>query len=512
VNKRELWPTVLEAMVDISAPSGDAADDGPILSSLLPTPSFLRALDPAILLVLGERGAGKTALFDALASGGIDALTRFQGRPTDGRRSVVALGEEHWPPQPVMERLLAGATPGEAQLFWLVLLLQGLTERAFITSEDVQRVLAQPSMAAKLQAARSSAEQLFGAVDRLDEELRKKGHELTVCYDQLDKLMPTLPGTSQPIGALFSLWFSQRRRWLHIRPKIFLRIDLFDAVQTAFPDGSKFFAGHQTELVWDRMQVWRMWVKRMVNRGPPPRRWQVKTWMTQVSPNLTFEELPDLGLVPHEGRFDMQLHLFEAMLRSERRDPGERVIAPLIYDLVGRYMGSGPRKGDSFNWVPEHAEDANQRLLPRSFLHILREAAKSAQERGPLPAGEACPLRPGDVVAGLAKASELRLRDLLDEDPWIEQVRDALAGLEVPAPEEEWLRRLAVRWLPGDPDRARSTLPADTEPAQVLALLCRRGVVQPRSNGLYSVPDIYRPALKLKRRGGPKRHVDGPAT
>lgn len=287
---------------------------------------------------------------------------------------------------------------------------------------------------------------------------------------------------------------------------------LFEAVQTAFPDGSKFFAGHQTELVWDRMQVWRMWVKRMVNRGPQPRQWRVKTWMSQVSPNLSFEELPGLGLVPREGRFDLQMHLFEAALRSERRDPGERVIAPLIYDLVGRYMGSGPRKGDSFNWVPEHAEDANGRVLPRSFLHILRTAAKLAQERGLLPREETLPLRPSDIVAGLVNASELRLRDLLDEDPWIEQVRATLAGMEVPAPEEEWLQRLAaVRWGPGDPRRNRSTLPPDIEPTQVLSLLCRRGVVQKRSNSHYSVPDIYRPALKLKRRGGPKRHAQGSA-
>jgi hypothetical protein len=503
------WQAVLAAMVDIAPKSGDAADDSDILRSFLPTPAFIRALDPAILLVLGERGAGKTALFSVLAArDGLHALLKAADQRVLGVREVLTLGETARPPQVLMHRLLQNTSPARAQVFWLLDLLRGLSSReGAALPEDVRAVIEAGSWDRGLDMAEQQVDRLFAAVDTLDAQLRADGGELTVCYDQLDVLMPTLPGSVQPIAALFNLWFSQRRRWLRIRPKIFLRVDLFESVQAAFPDGSKFFAGHQTELSWDGMQVWRMWVKRLANRGEPSRQEAVRAWARRVSRTLDFQEKEGLGQVPSEVSSEPQLTMFDTFLGVERWEPGERALAPLMYDLVGRYMGASHRKGDAFRWVPEHVEDGHGRLLARSFLHVLQHAAEIARER-PIGAG-ARPIRPADVVQGLERASVLRLKDVMDEDPWIEQVLPPLEGMEVPASEAEWCDLLAkVQWKPASDIHARATLPADTPPQQVLSLLERRGIIQKRSAGKYSVPEIYRAALKVKRRGGPKRRSE----
>ena len=47
----------------------------------------------------------------------------------------------------------------------------------------------------------------------------------------------------------------------------------------------------------------------------------------------------------------------------------------LVY-LIGRYIGASPKKGDSYSWVPNHLQDANGDLAPRSFLKCYACAAK----------------------------------------------------------------------------------------------------------------------------------------
>jgi hypothetical protein len=283
---------------------------------------------------------------------------------------------------------------------------------------------------------------------------------------------------------------------------------LFDDVQLAFPDASKFFAGHQTELRWHRLDAWRMWLKRMLNQDDAERNRLVRAWTQRTSANLALDVDDDLGVMPGERR-PAQLALgFSSVTLPERRVAGEEHIAPLVEALVGEYMGSGPRKGLTFTWVPQHVEDANARLLPRSFLHMMRAAGELALARLDLAGTSAAverPMSPADLVNGLARASEYRLNDLCDEDPWIRAAVAPLTGREVPASMDEWLGWLDEALLPGS--RLRKDLPEGVAAEEVLQRLCRRGLVEPRPGGTYTVPELYRAALGVKRRGGPRRRA-----
>lgn len=59
-------------------------------------------------------------------------------------------------------------------------------------------------------------------------------------------------------------------------------------------------------------------------------------------------------------------------LPTERED----ILKRFIVYLIGRYMGASLKKGDSYSWVPNHLQDANGDLAPRSFLKCYACAAK----------------------------------------------------------------------------------------------------------------------------------------
>lgn len=525
------WTPILRAIVDAAPPTGDAADDVEPLPMFLPTGSFLRALDPSILLVKGDRGAGKTALFNALAHGGVAALVGL-ARATSrawpeakrpGVWATVAVGQVDFPEQLVAGERLAGRTDRELQAFWLGLLVRSLREGEHLVGFGGQpwaRLGGRCTVQERIDLTLAHLEEVLFALDELDARLHHEGRRLFVCYDQLDRLMPVFAHARDPVGALLAFWYGQQRRWRALSPKVFLRIDLFDDVQLAFPDASKFFAGHQTELEWDRMDAWRMWIKRLVNQPDRARNQEVRRWARETSPGLLFEQHETLGFIPMvQASPPPQLALFDRSAPQEQRRPGEEHLAPLIERLVGKHMGAGPRKGLSFAWVPAHVEDALGRLLPRSFLHTMREAGARALERWEATAPDKRaphPMQPSDLVAGLEKASQLRLEDLCDEDPWIREIREPLSGMVVPATREEWLRRLDLVPRSGvaDENHLRRYVPNGTSSADILETLGRRGIVERRSSDTFTVPELYRAALEVRRKGGPQRRelaeVNGP--
>ncbi|HMV69185.1 MAG TPA: hypothetical protein PKA64_20225, partial [Myxococcota bacterium] len=106
---------VLEAMTEIAPGSGDAADEARLLTSFLPTPRFLVALDPDILLVLGERGTGKTALFTVLGQQGMAAFANLGLKRVLRAYAVDAASI----PNLIIDKVLHAASPARLQAFWL---------------------------------------------------------------------------------------------------------------------------------------------------------------------------------------------------------------------------------------------------------------------------------------------------------------------------------------------------------------------------------------------------------
>lgn len=190
-----------------------------------------------------------------------------------------------------------------------------------------------------------------------------------------------------------------------------------------------------------------------------------------------------------------------------------------LYFLHWPVFGWGvTKKGATYTWLIQHLADARGETTPRGFLTTLRSAALYE----PCPTDLVIDYR--GLLHGVAEASDNRVDDLKQDYWWIDYVKEPLSGLETPIERESLLatwrndgtatiiRRAAVhrgpipaylslREFAGELPREVAEL-VRTEEDALLATLRLIGVVEFRSNGKINVPDIFRVAFKMKRRGG----------
>ena len=493
-HRRELLELIAGLAPGLGAAEHESRDEQTFLKNFLPLPDHRRSLEPDILLILGGRGAGKTELFRLLAfPQGLRALSAEQPQtlPFDPVKTswIPGFGRTHtgskaFPAPELLSKHLGNADASTLRAFWLGLAVgrllnapeQNLNGGEWTTrlSPDVRNSLQETSLISKwLPRSRSRLEEVNDALDKLDTALQQSDRWLFVIYDELDRLLPNYSQLSAPIRELLALWLDRWRRWERIRPKIFLRKDLFREEFLAFPDASKL-RGHKVEITWQTASLYRLLVKRMANAGD-----KIYNYFRRYISAMTFRTTDALGLLP---------------------DNKEAGFQALMETMIGPYMGANPQKGITYRWIPNHLQDSSGQIAPRSFLKLFALAAGTRRDKVDQLSGAAL-LRPTDLQGALMDTSTDRIRELQEEYPWIEALKSSLKNLEVPVPRVQFLSALnRTRWGP----EAERMLP-DKSPASVFNYLTDIGVVELRTDGRVNVPEIYLYGFKLKRRGGISR-------
>lgn len=116
------------------------------------------------------------------------------------------------------------------------------------------------------------------------------------------------------------------------------------------------------------------------------------------------------------------------------------------------------------------------------------------------------------IRAGVQDASKVRVRELKEDYDWIDKVLTALEGLEVPCEPSFFIKRWqicnTVSKIKSDAKQQFRLLPleivrnrANPEGA-LLQAMANIGVVEFRTETRINVPDIFRVAAGIKRRGG----------
>lgn len=495
-NKQRL----LELMVEIAPGRGQAEHESDneeqFLKNFLPVADYRRALEPDTLLVLGGRGVGKTELFRLLAiPSGREALVTSLGVRSlpelDKTTWIAGFGrvrrtERRFPAPENVEEQMRTATNLDWRSFWIGLLLGVILQdnysnlREPILQElpefDFQILEGRLSLLSEwLPLVKANFEKLNYALDKLDEKLVEVDNWLFVTYDELDRLVPSYTALSAPIRELLAFWLDRWRRWERIRPKIFLRTDLFREEFLGFPDASKLQA-HQIRLEWKHSWLYQLLVKRLANSGS-----EMVEYL-QIIPELISGSQTTLGWASTSNE-----QLFEVFIEK----------------IIGKYMGSSPKKGITYRWIPNHLQDAGGRIAPRSFLKLFALAAdrRAGQIFDQSPSGEAL-LQPSDLQGALMDTSEDRIRELAQEEyPWLESLKVSLRDLEVPMQREKFLEAIQfTQWS----EKLEKQPPA-TKAEEILKYLLQLGVVENRSDGRINMPEIYLYGFKVKRRGGVKR-------
>ena len=176
--------------------------------------------------------------------------------------------------------------------------------------------------------------------------------------------------------------------------------------------------------------------------------------------------------------------------------------------LAGRYMGADRRRGRTYSWLHNHLADAFGETSPRSFQIALQSAAESVQ--GTLPSV----IDHHGIRTGVQRASGVRLEQLREDYAWITDVIDDLAGLEVPCPPSAFTKRWElcdrVARIRAQVATEHPLGPVELEgghavPEEALLHALRNiGVIEFRSGAKINMPDIFRVAARIKRRGGLK--------
>ena len=274
-------------------------------------------------------------------------------------------------------------------------------------------------------------------------------------------------------ASLLAMWLSLADRYRRIRPKIFVREDLFQASLSTFPDASKLDA-RSVSLEWRVEDLYRVLIKHMANTSDG-----LKDWVQGSVRGIPLINLGLLGWMPPPT-------LPESGPASQKA---------FVDHLAGELMGSGPKKGLTYHWIPNRLQDAHARAVPRSFISLVRNAATLAVSQGP-GAQNLRLLTPLELQGALESTSRRRVNELKEEFPVVARL-ESLRGETVMLS-----RKIAVDTL----SRAQST---DDEYGKdgelVLHTLIELGVMSERDDGRIDVPDIYRYGFGILRKGGVKR-------
>ncbi|MCK1654450.1 hypothetical protein IVA88_23825 [Bradyrhizobium sp. 149] len=456
-------------------PKSAASADKPLaISDLYAPPAHSKALSFNNPLIVGNRGAGKSVWSGALAhdSTRLELAKNYRELKLD--RMVVVLGfHEHAgkvegvaPSSATLTSLLSREIEPEA--IWTAVLLRAV-------APTLRRSLPK-SLKDVVEWASEDPERAEQVLRDADQAFGRSNRKFLIVFDALDRLAKNwdqIRPLSQGILQLALNMFG----FANMRAKVFLRTDqerdeaLFD-----FTDASKLKA-MTVPLSWHSVELY----------------------------GLLFSALSRDG----KSKAAFRRLLREAIGSTADADMDDEDTQRAIFNLIaGEFMGADRRRGRTYTWVIDHLADAFHETTPRSFLIALRKAAQTRIQ------SKITPIDHLGIREGVQAASTVRVDQLGEDYPWIKTVLDDLEGLEVPCPPDAFVRRwrsqgtvarvnqVARRSSRPGPIGLEGTTGHSAAEEVLLDALKSIGVVEERSGDRINMPDLFRVAAKIKRRGG----------
>ncbi len=470
----------------LAAASFDVSNDAvgayaPALGEMYAPESHSAALSPAAPIVLGARGAGKS--FWAGVLGQRDTrLAASRAYPRLGlERADVSFGftgiggAEGVGTDALNANVPEDAGPEGARTFWWATILSGVQSSATGTRPRLEELMT---------SARDyrERERLLGEHEN---RLRAGGTSLMIVYDALDTVATTWPRRRLLTEALMEVVWGMRA-YRAIRPKLFLRPDQIEDDALRFVELPKLKTG-AVRLQWSALDLYGLLFARLALSQDP----EASSAFGRLLAAEGLTRVTEEDILSRRWQLTGDSHLQTRVMAS----------------LAGPYMAEGRfgyKKGSTYSWPLAHLADAFGEVTPRSFLGMMIAAAKF----GVVPPGRV--LTPDGLRHGLRAASKTRVDQLHEELPWIKAVLAPLAGLLLPQLEEEvfrtWRQAGTVQSLAADSVTSGYLppfpMPASDAERSLFVALERIGVMSRRKDGRLDMPDLFRVAAKLLKKGG----------
>lgn len=444
-----------EVLNELSFSAGTAEIQTDFLDNFVQTEVIRDAIKRNIPLVLGRKGSGKTAIFrwllesEAVRSIGVHAPMALKGDrlwilSADGFREVETVAKKS---------ILDWRT------FWALYIctavcnsLENLPQNPdFFSGISLNSEIGILDASERVGTAKRGALELANWLQRLDKGIED---ETILLFDGLDtgfgNTVEDRLRRREAIEGLFSLWMDRGQGLSRLRFKVLLREDIWR--QLRFENKSHMY-GRSVLLKW------------------PDQATYFKVALKQA----------------------MRAESYQRVLKA--RPGGERLISGSVDNwssddvweawtaLVGERMKGG-KTAFTRNWVWNRLADANDDHAPRYLLQLFHEAIPWEQQQHQLTPYERSVIRPRGLVQCLSAVSEQALIALREEFSELEPLLDVL-------------RRIA-----------RSPLSAEDlgQLDQEIALAREVGLLdiyEEKEDEVqrYKVPDIYRLALGMTRKG-----------
>lgn len=444
------------------------------LSEIYTPSSHKDALDFEKPLVVGNRGTGKSVWSGALADPTVRKSIASKHSYDSLLNAEVELGFHQSaaevngiaPSPRVLSALLRKNK--DPEVIWMAVLLKATSKhtksRIKSNFEDlVEWVDAYPSKCEDL-------------LRKADAFFTKNNKKFLLVFDALDRLGRSWEDIRPLTRGVLILTLGMQG-YSNMRAKVFMRTDQFkDSTIFNFPDASKLRAAC-IDLTWHSIDLYGLFFQLLKNNDK-----------SEAAFGKIYREIMKTPLRPY----------------STVPDPiQQRQVFTII---AGEYMGSDHRRGRTYTWIIDHLADAFHETTPRSFLVTLQRAATARQH--PINAV----IDHHGIREGVQAASAIRVDQLSEDYPWISRALTDLAGLEVPCAPASFVTRWAERETILGINNLATELPGPVEllKAQsnkedlLLESLVNIGVVEYRTESKINMPDIFRVAAKIKRRGGVK--------
>lgn len=481
VNKEVRFPQEIRQVILDALPQETSLFGGtPDLRYTYVPASHAKALHPDSMLVVGIRGAGKSFWWAALQREDHRSLIASASPKTHIDRNMVVsqgFGEKsspaHYPGKDVLIALLGTC---EARLIW----------RSIIAFHVLSQVMSNsplsklPTWKKRVAWVGEHPEETERMLYDADAELVSSKTYHLILFDALDRCADDWPSMFKLVKGMLQVLL-EFRSYSRIRPKAFVRPDhLEDPSVADFPDASKVLT-QQVELTWPRHELYGLLWQYLANE---PKNGQLFRDHCQVE----FERQGAVWIIPEQLRIDEDI---------QRR---------VFHAITGEWMGRDRRRGFPCTWLPNHLGDARRQVSPRSFLAALRYAAKDS----PRPGYEYA-LHYESIKKGVQAASEIRVREMKEDYPWVEILMKPLSGLTVPCSFKEidarWRQKQVLEQLHQKIKGADVKLPPshlDAGAQGVREDLENLGLFERMSDGRVNLPDVYRVGYGMGRRGGVK--------
>jgi cellulose biosynthesis protein BcsQ len=395
---------------------------------------------PRVVLVLGGKGSGKTALFSYVTA-------------KEGAIGVhgpdVGLGPD--------QLCAIQDSMSSMDVFWRLYVLSVLPNVNSISDPEllsaarkIARMANEPRLVSEVVHFLRVPDMAVRVLDtwkKLDGQLGESGMRFILCLDGLDAAFKAdADRRERGLVDLFTAWQGTFATLKHVNLKIFLRTDLWQHL--SFPEKSHL-RGREMRLTWDSRDLWRMVIKRAIS-SPGFRHWCEQSLPTPV--------------------------LSEDAVETA----GERDLYPYLDRLFEHHIWAG-KNSLSRNWILRRLADAKGAIYPRDLVCLNQEAIGTEKER----IGERQRTTDTSVISrqslsdALTPTSRQRVDAVCEEYPELRPVFDLLRG-QLATGNLNLLSRLSEKDI---------------------AILSEAGVIRLLEEGSYLVPDLYRHGLDMPRPG-----------